>query len=71
MNRFFKMLELIETCDLNYIKIVRRSRALLEELKRSEESEPIQGEQILPATWIWNRLMEHLHEYHPVNTRMG
>ena len=71
MNRFFKMLELIETCDLNYIKIVRKSRTLLEELKQSEANEPIQGEQILPATWIWNYLMEQLREYHPVNTRMG
>jgi hypothetical protein len=71
MNRFFKMLELIETCDLNYSKIVRKSRVLLEELKKSEECEPIQGEQILPLSWIWNRLMECIHEYHPINTRMS
>ncbi len=71
MNRLFRMLQLIETCDLHYIKIVRKSRALLDELKKSEETEPIQGEQILPATWIWNRLMEHLREYHPVNTRIS
>ena len=71
MNRLFRMLKLIETCDLHYIKIVRKSRALLDELKKSEETEPIQGEQILPATWIWNRLMEHLREYHPVNTRIS
>jgi hypothetical protein len=69
MNRLFRMLELIETCDLHYIKILRRSRALLEDLKKAEESEPIQGEQILPATWIWNRLMEQLREYRPVNAR--
>ncbi len=71
MNRLFKMLELIETCDLNYIKIVRKSREMLEELKMSEVNEPIQGEQILPLTWIWNRLMEQLSEYRPVNMRMS
>lgn len=70
-NRFFKMLELIETCDLDYNKLVRKSRTLLEELKQSEENEPIQGEQVLAYSWIWNRLMEYLREYHPLHSRAG
>lgn len=68
-NRFFKLLELIESCDLNYHKIVRKARVLIEELNQSEMNEPIQGEQILLYTWVWNRLMEYLREYRPLHSR--
>jgi hypothetical protein len=63
---FFAMLGLIETCDLNYKKISRRSNKLLMELRRMESEEPIQGQSILPYSWIWERLMDRLREYHPL-----
>ena len=66
MNRFFRMLELIEKHDLNYNMIVKNSHKFIDEIKHSEDTEAIQGEQILPFTWIWNRLMEHLREYRPL-----
>lgn len=68
-NHFFRMLELIETCDLNYNKIVRKTKPMLDTLTQSELHEPIQGEQLLPYTWIWNRLMEQIREYRPLHAR--
>ena len=37
---------------------------MLVELRRIEREEPIQGEQILPYTWVWNMLMNRLKDYH-------
>lgn len=63
---FFKMLASIELSDMSLKKLDKRSRALYLELMRIEREEPIQGEVILPYTWVWNRLRELLREYHPL-----
>ncbi len=65
-SHLFAMLAAIETCDLNYRKVVSRTAKQLAELQRMETEEPIQGEQILPYTWIWARILEKLGEYHHV-----
>jgi hypothetical protein len=61
---FFGMLGMIETCDLDYKKIVSRTSKLRVELLRIEKEDAIQGELILPYSWIWERLMERLQKYH-------
>jgi hypothetical protein len=64
---FLRMMNLIETHDLNYKRITRSASKMLVELKRIEEEEVIQGERILPYSWIWNYLMMSLREYHPLS----
>ena len=66
---FFTMLALIDTCDLNYRKIVSRSANLLRELKRMESEESIQGELILPYSYMWQQILEALQAYHHLSHR--
>jgi hypothetical protein len=63
---FFRMLSLIETCDLNYKKISRTASKSRIELARIEKERPFQGEQVLPYSWCWEYLMAKLREYHHV-----
>jgi len=63
---FFRMLNLIETCDLNYKKISRTASKPRIELARIEKERPFQGEQVLPYSWSWEFLMSRLKEYRPV-----
>jgi hypothetical protein len=63
---FFKMTALIELADLDVKRLDKKARSLYLELLRTEREEPIQGEVILPYSWIWNRLRSLLREYHPL-----
>jgi hypothetical protein len=68
---FFGMIGSLQTCDLNYKKIRRQTSKAYIELQRIEREEAIQGEVILPYSWIWERIMDRLREYVPLAHTSG
>ena len=65
---FFAMLGSIEAQDLNFKMLRRKSTKMLVTL-REMETEPLQGEVLLPYSFVWQRLMDALEDYDVLHHR--